>query len=155
MEISFIGVGVMGGGMCRNLLKKGLKVRAIARKKEHLLAFQQAGAAISTRNRDAADSPVIFLCLPDGAAVGQVLLGEAGLLECLEPGTILVDCSTLGYLEARELASHCRERGVEYLDAPVSGHQAKAEDGTLTIMVGGREDAFQQIPFFFLPEKSR
>lgn len=55
MEISFIGVGVMGGGMCRNLLKKGLKVRAIARKKEHLLAFQQAGAAISTRNRDAAD----------------------------------------------------------------------------------------------------
>lgn len=145
MEISFIGVGIMGGGMCRNLLKKGLKVRAIARKKEHLLAFQQAGAAISTRNRDAADSPVIFLCLPDGAAVRQVLLGEGGLLECLEPGTVLVDCSTLGYLEARELAGLCSKRGVVYLDAPVSGHQAKAEDGTLTIMVGGREDAFRQV----------
>lgn len=145
MKISFIGVGVMGGGMCRNLLKKGLEVRAIARKKEHLIPFQQAGAAISTRNRDAADSSVIFFCLPDGAAVRQVLLGEEGLLECLAPGTILVDCSTLSYLEAQELAESCREREVAYLDAPISGHQAKADDGTLTIMVGGEEEAFLQV----------
>lgn len=145
MKISFIGVGAMGGGMCRNLLRKGQIVRAIARKKEHLLPFQEAGAEISTNHTDAADSAVIFLCLPDIPAVKQVLLGDGGLLAQLQPGQIVVDCSTIGYLDARELAETCGARGVAYLDAPVSGHESRAEDGTLTIMVGGSETAYEKV----------
>lgn len=145
MKISFIGVGVMGGGMCMNLIRKGLSVRAIARREEHLTAFREAGAEISTRNGTAADSDVIFLCLPDGNSVNQVLLGETGLLSRLPKGRIIIDCSTIGYLEARDLAGLCAARGVAYLDAPISGHQSKAADGTLTIMVGGDKVIFEQV----------
>ncbi len=145
MKISFIGVGVMGGGMCRNLLKKGLHVQAIARNEAHLRTFQELGAAISTENGDAADSDVIFLCLPDGQAVQQVLLGENGLLAKLKKEQIIVDCSTIGYQEAKELAHQCAAKGVDYLDAPISGHQTRANDGTLTIMVGGSKNAFEKV----------
>ena len=145
MEAAFLGLGTMGTGMAQNLVRSGQPCLICSEKEEKLLPFQKLGARTSTRRADAAECGCIFLCLPDGAVVREVLLGPDGLLPHLKPGQVVVDCSTIGYLEARELAGVLAEKGVDLVDAPVSGHRERAMDGTLTIMCGGRRAAFDRV----------
>lgn len=143
MKISFIGLGAMGGGMAMNLVRAGYELRAVTRRSAHRLEpFAAAGAQTSADPLDCADSDYILLCLPDAGAVEDILFGDKGLLPHLRPGQTVVDHSTIGYLDAKRIGERLEEAGVDFLDAPVSGHKEKAADGTLTIMVGGQEKVF-------------
>ena len=152
MKISFIGLGTMGGGMAMNLATKGnFEFLAINRSEKGLKPFIENNIPVSQNLKDAADGDCTFLCLPDGTIVREVLLGINGIAHKMKPGHIIVDCSTISYLEAKEIASELSLLGIEYMDAPVSGHHAKAMDGTLTIMCGGKKEIFDQIkPYFDL-----
>lgn len=148
MKLAFIGTGTMGGGMARNLLKKGAALRVIARRPTVRDAFSALGAEVFESSRAAASCGIVFLCLPDEAAVEEVLFGEDGIFsgEGAQPvPRIIADCSTISFAKAKEFAARCRAFGTEYLDAPVSGHQAKAEDGTLSVMAGGSAEAFETV----------
>lgn len=145
MKAAFLGLGTMGMGMARNLVRSGIPCLICSEKEEKQAVFRELGAEASARREDAAGCDCIFLCLPDGEVVRQVLLGPEGLLPRLRPGQTVVDCSTIGYLEARELAGVLAEKGVDLVDAPVSGHRERARDGTLTIMCGGEREAFDRV----------
>ena len=145
MTAAFIGLGAMGGGMALNLKKGGVDLLIYARRQEVRETFAAQGVAVAAELSDAAARDAVFLCLPDDAAVESVLLGETGLLRHMRAGQTVVDCSTISYLKAQELAERCAAQGVDYLDAPVSGHHAKAMDGTLTIMCGGKEAVFDRV----------
>lgn len=142
MNISFIGPGTMGQGMALNLVKAGHQLCVIARKRESLAPFEALNIDVATDISAAANSQLVFLCLPDYTAVKSVLLSDHGLLNLLKPGSVIVDFSTIGYLQAVELSKLCTEKGMEYLDAPVSGQKVKADAGTLTIMCGGKKETF-------------
>ena len=157
MKLAFIGTGTMGGGMARNLIKKGADLTVIARRPEVRDAFRALGATVSGSNQAAADCGIVFLCLPEETAVENVLFGEGGVLADFSPASdgafaapaakrpIIADCSTISFGKAREYAARCEALGADYLDAPVSGHKAKAEAGTLSIMAGGKEEVFEEV----------
>jgi 3-hydroxyisobutyrate dehydrogenase-like beta-hydroxyacid dehydrogenase len=155
MKLAFIGTGTMGGGMARNLVRGGADLTVIARRPAVRDAFAALGCPVFAENGAAAACDAVFLCLPDEAAVEKVLFGEGGVLsesshadkETAPAGRprIIVDCSTISYGKAREFAARCAALGTAYLDAPVSGHQAKAEAGTLTVMAGGEESVFEEV----------
>lgn len=148
--ITFIGVGTMGGGMAMNLVRAGHPLRAVTGHNiDRLEPFRAAGALTSIDPADAVDSEYIFLCLPDLPTVRAVLFGEKGIVPLLSPGQTVIDCSTIEYLDAKAMGEELEALGIRYLDAPVSGHQTKAADGTLTIMAGGPEEVFRDVlPLF-------
>ena len=148
MKLAFIGLGAMGGPMAKNLRKKGCDLTVIARRPEVKAEYAALGCTVNKKAANAAGCDLIFLCLPSEAAVESVLLGEDALLSRMEAGQYIVDCSTIGYLTATKYAALCEEKGIRYLDAPISGHHAKAVDGTLTIMCGGREEDFKAVKPF-------
>jgi 2-hydroxy-3-oxopropionate reductase len=136
--IGFIGLGVMGAPMARNLLAAGYEVLAWNRSKGPLEELVAAGA----RGADgpvavAAEADVVISIVKDDAAVREVLGGPSGAIAAARPGSLVVDMSTVSPAAARELAAEAGERGVAFLDAPVSGGDVGARDGTLSIMVGG------------------
>jgi 3-hydroxyisobutyrate dehydrogenase-like beta-hydroxyacid dehydrogenase len=97
------------------------------------------------------DADIVFLSVPNGKAVQVVLVGEAGLLPASKRGQIIADTSTITYSETMELAKRCNERGVNFIDAPVSGMEARAVDGTLTVMCGGERSVVETVkPFLEL-----
>ena len=148
MKTAFIGLGTMGMGMARNLTRGGQTCLICSGKEEKLTWFRERNVPVSTRLEDAATCDCIFMCLPDGKVVREMV---DRLLPDLKPGQILVDCSTIGYLEAKELGEWLAEQGIAFLDAPISGHKMRADDGTLTIMCGGREEDFLRVkPYFDL-----
>jgi 2-hydroxy-3-oxopropionate reductase len=141
MEIAFIGLGNMGGPMAANLLKAGYDVIGCNRsseKVEQLVAQGGRGAAdVAEAVRDA---DVVLTMLPDSPDVEAVVLGEGGVLDSARPGTLLVDASTIRPDVSVRLAEAARERGIRAVDAPVSGGEAGAIEGSLSIMVGGDSD---------------
>lgn len=144
-QIGFIGLGIMGRPMLKNLLKAGHTVVAYGRTPAKVDAVVADGALRGTSNSDVgARSEVVITMLPNGPEVEEVVLGPGGVLEGAKPGTIIVDMSSINPLVSQKLAAACAERGVEFLDAPVSGGEPKAIDGTLAIMVGGKEDVFKK-----------
>ncbi len=145
-EVGFLGLGVMGKWMALNLIKAGFPLKFFARKKAVIEEIVAHGGQPVQSPRDlAAAAAWIFLCLPDTATVREILLGQEGMAERLAPGQVIVDCSTIHPLETRAIARGLQERGVPFLDAPVSGMESRAKSGTLTIMVGGEEPAFQRV----------
>ena len=145
MKIGFIGLGTMGMGMARNLLRKNgsLTVYTAAEEKRRRLAAE--GFTIARSYADLADCGLIFLSLPDDAVVEKVTLGGDGLIHHLkESGAIVIDTSTISPDSARMIAEAFEERVGAFLDAPVSGMQARADAGTLTVMVGGLREAFDE-----------
>ena len=145
-NIGFIGMGIMGYPMARNLLKAGHQVIAYDIVPELLDRAVAAGAARGESSRDvAARSEIVITMLPDGPEVRQAILGPAGVLEGARQGTTLVDMSSISPLVAQEVGTACRAKGVDFLDAPVSGGEPKAVDGTLAIMVGGEEAVFERM----------
>ena len=145
MRVGFIGLGRMGMPMSKRLLKAGffLTVHNRSRGKVEELAQQGAHQASSpaevTRSSD-----IVLTCLPDVSTVETVFLGENGIVPAARPGQILVDHSTVSPSTSRQLAQAADGKGSSFLDAPISGGEERATDGTLSLMVGGDQDTFER-----------
>ncbi|MBM3128404.1 MAG: 2-hydroxy-3-oxopropionate reductase [Chloroflexi bacterium] len=144
-RIGVIGLGAMGKPMARNLLKAGYTVNLLTRtraKVEDLLA--QGGEWRDTPKEIARASDVVITNLPDTPDVEQVIAGKDGVFDGARPGTLIIDMGTILPVAAQKLANAAQARGCDFLDAPVSGGDVGAQNATLTIMVGGSEQAFQR-----------
>ena len=145
-NIGFIGLGVMGEPMCRNLsTKSGLTFTAFDRREEPLTRLAQVGVGRAVSLAEMAASDVVFLSLPDGEAVRDVCLGNTGLITMLNAGAIVVDLGTSPVALARELDHRFRGQDVLFSDAPVARTRAAAEAGTLSIMVGADPAVFEAL----------
>lgn len=143
---AFIGLGVMGREMARNLLAAGHEVSVWNRSSGPAEELEGAGAVIApTPARAAESADIVLMCLVDGPVVEQVLLGDDGVLEGARPGTIVIDHSTIDPATAIRVAAVGAEDGVTILDAPVSGGDTGARQGTLSIMIGGKASAVTQV----------
>jgi 2-hydroxy-3-oxopropionate reductase len=145
-RVGFVGLGLMGMPMARNLMRAGydLVLYNRTRKKAEELA-RGGGAEVASSPREAAEgSDVTITMLPGPPEVEEVIMGEDGLLEGAEEGSLVMDMSTSSPVLAREMARDARDRRVGMLDAPVSGADVGAEEGTLSIMVGGEEENFER-----------
>lgn len=144
-RIAFIGAGVMGAPMIRNLHKAGLPVVATDARAEAFAPLGDEGIATAADARAAvAGADFVITMLPDTPHVRAVLFGEGGIAEVLPKGAVVVDMSTISASAVREMAESLAERGVDLLDAPVSGGMKGAVAGTLSVMVGGRAAAFDR-----------
>jgi len=145
-KIGFIGLGIMGKPMAKNLLKAGYSLTVHDMNRTPVKELVAAGAKEAKSSKEvASQSDVVITMLPNSPEVKEVVLGEDGVLEGARPGMILIDMSSIAPLASKEIAERAKERGVVMLDAPVSGGEPKAIDGTLAIMVGGSEDTFEEI----------
>ncbi|HKV56852.1 MAG TPA: NAD(P)-dependent oxidoreductase [Ktedonobacteraceae bacterium] len=147
MQIGFIGIGVMGRPMTLNLLKAEHHVTIYARhpEKPEIQEVLNAGAKLAPSPRAVAmASDLVITMLPNSPQVEEVVSGPQGVLEGARKGLIIVDMSTIAPSVSRKLAQTASERGIHFLDAPVSGGSQGAINGTLTIMVGGERDIFEQ-----------
>jgi len=147
-KIGFIGLGIMGKPMSRNLLKAGYPLVVYDIVAAAVDQVVQAGAEKGVSPKDVAEKAnVIITMLPNSPQVKEVVLGKDGIIETMQPGSILIDMSSIAPLVSREVASRLAEKKIRMLDAPVSGGEPKAIDGTISIMVGGRQADFDE----FLP----
>ncbi|QEY22362.1 2-hydroxy-3-oxopropionate reductase [Psychrobacillus sp. AK 1817] len=145
-KVGFIGLGIMGKPMAINLLSKGFEVMVNDLNKEAVQALIDAGATAGDSAKVIGEnSEVIITMLPASHHVQQVVLGENGVLSGAKEGSVIIDMSSISPVVSKEIAEKARKQGVEMLDAPVSGGEPKAIDGTLAIMVGGKEEAFDQV----------
>lgn len=147
MQIGFIGIGVMGRPMTLNLLKAGHHVTIFARhpEKPEVQEVLNAGAKLAPSPRAVAmASDMVITMVPNSMQVEEVVAGPHGILEGARKGLIIIDMSTIAPTMSRKLAQLAAEHGVHFLDAPVSGGSQGAVNGTLTIMVGGEQEIFEQ-----------
>ena len=146
MNIGFIGLGIMGKPMAKNLLKAGHTLVVYDVVEAPVKELVEAGATAGSSPRDVASrNDLIITMLPNSPHVKKAVLGEGGVIEGARPGSVLVDMSSIAPLASREVAAELAKKGVEMLDAPVSGGEPKAIDGTLAIMVGGKEAVFEKL----------
>lgn len=146
MRIGFIGLGIMGKPMAANLLKKGYNI--IVNDLNHSAVDELKGLGADTGltpKQVAVESDIIITMLPNNAIVKSVILGEDGIIHGAKEGLIVVDMSSISPVTATEIADALKKQGIEMLDAPVSGGEPKAIDGTLSVMAGGNENAFNQV----------
>jgi len=146
-KIAFLGMGIMGAPMATNLVRSGYQVivwNRTANRPGTQLA-ESAGAKLAFSIKEAvANADLIFTCLGDVPDVESIILGTGGIAEFAQPNALIVDFSTIGPDAARKLAAELQQRQLRFLDAPVSGGDIGAKNGTLTIMVGGEETDFQE-----------
>lgn len=143
MKVAFIGLGIMGKPMVHNLLKAGYEVSCFDIIRENVEIVKGYGAAAAESIKEAiVAAPVVITMLPNSPHVKEVVLGEGGVLENAKEGTVLIDMSSINPITSREIEAECRKKGIKMLDAPVSGGEPKAIDGTLSIMVGGEKEVF-------------
>lgn len=143
MKIGYIGLGIMGAPMAMNLLKAGHSLTVYNRTQSKCEPLVAAGAtAMATSAEVAAASEVVFLNVTDTPDVEQLLFGDAGVASGAQAGLTVVDNSTISPVQTRRFAARLAEQGVSYLDAPVSGGDVGAQQGTLSIMVGGEAETF-------------
>ncbi|MDR3753644.1 MAG: 2-hydroxy-3-oxopropionate reductase [Terracidiphilus sp.] len=146
MNIGFIGLGIMGKPMAKNLLKAGHTLVVYDVVEAPVKELVEAGATAGTSPSDVASrNELIITMLPNSPHVKKAVLGDGGVIEGARPGSVLVDMSSIAPLASREVAAELAKKGVEMLDAPVSGGEPKAIDGTLAIMVGGKEAIFEGV----------
>ncbi|UCH15850.1 MAG: 2-hydroxy-3-oxopropionate reductase [Bacteroidales bacterium] len=142
-NIGFIGLGIMGKPMAKNLLKAGYQLIVYDINAEPVKELFEAGAREGTSSQDvASQSEVIITMLPNSPEVREVVLGEKGIIYGVKPGTVLIDMSSITPLTSKELSEKLQQKGVAMLDAPVSGGEPKAIEGTLAIMAGGPKETF-------------
>lgn len=145
-HIGFIGLGIMGKPMCRNLLRAGHRLVVYDILPGAVAEMVKGGAVRGESRRDtAARSDVIITMLPDGPDVESAVLGSDGVLEGAHNGAIVVDMSSVSPMVSQKVAAACTQKGVEFLDAPVSGGEPKAIEGTLAIMAGGKPEVFEKV----------
>ena len=148
-RVGFLGLGIMGSRMAANVARTGrpLTVWTHTPGKAERWAAEHGAAAAATPAEVAARSDVVVSMVVDGEQVASVLLGRGGVIEAAHPGLLAIDMSTIGPADAREIGGRLEEGGVAMLDAPVTGSSPRAEDGSLTIMVGGEaEDHARALP---------
>ncbi|MEC0154580.1 2-hydroxy-3-oxopropionate reductase [Paenibacillus macerans] len=143
--IGFIGLGIMGKPMSLNLIKAGYSLVVMDRNPEAVKELQAAGAKAAASPKEAAGQvDAVITMLPNSPHVKEVVLGENGVIEGIKAGAVVIDMSSIAPLVSREVGAVLAERGIPFLDAPVSGGQPKAIDGTLSVMVGGDKKVFEQ-----------
>jgi len=150
MKVAFIGMGTMGAPMAQNLLKAGFTVTVHNRTRERELPVAAAGAVrADTPAAAARGAELVITCVSDTPDVEAVILGEDGVLSGADPGTIVVDMSTISPAATRTMAVRLEQKGIRMIDAPVSGGSEGAQKGTLSIMIGGAaEDVDRVMPIF-------
>jgi 2-hydroxy-3-oxopropionate reductase len=145
-KIGFIGLGIMGKPMCRNLLKAGYALTVFSRTKANVDAVTAHGAAYAASPAEVATaSELVITMVPDSPQVREVVLGEGGVIHGAKPGLYVVDMSSIAPLASREVGAALAAVGVRFLDAPVSGGEPKAVDGTLSVMAGGDATDFEAV----------
>jgi len=145
-KIGYIGLGLMGKSIARNILKAGFPLTVHNRSRAAVEEMRAEGAAAADSPRQVAEaSDIVFTNLPDSPDVEQVVLGASGVIEGARPGMVVVDNSTIKPETARRLAAALAEAGVSALDAPVSGGDVGAREGTLAVMAGGPRQAFDRV----------
>ncbi len=156
MKIGFIGTGIMGRPMALNLIKAGHELLTWGRRFDTVEPLLVAGAmGKGTPAEVAASAEICFTVVSGTSDVEQVILGERGLVHGVKPGSVIVDMSTIAPSATRRIAAQLEVRGVDMLDAPVSGGQAGATQGTLSIMAGGKTEVFERVkPLFEIMGKN-
>jgi 2-hydroxy-3-oxopropionate reductase len=145
-KIGFIGLGIMGKPMARNLLKAGYQLIVYDINTDAVKELVKSGAKEGKSSADVASrSEVIITMLPNSPDVEEVVLGNKGIIQGVKPGSVVVDMSSIAPKTSKEVAEKLLHKGVIMLDAPVSGGEPKAIEGTLAIMVGGPEETFNKI----------
>lgn len=143
-RVGFIGLGIMGMPMTRNLIKAGFNVTVFDLNQEAVNLIATEGANAATSGKEVAEnSDVVITMLPKGEHVRAAVFGMNGVIEGAHEGLTIVDMSSVSPVDSKQMATHASEKGVHFLDAPVSGGEPKAIDGTLAIMVGGEEAVFE------------
>ena len=146
MKLGFIGLGIMGKPMVKNLLKAGYEVVVYDIIKENVDLMVEAGAAAAGSAKEVAkDCKTIITMLPNSPHVKAVVMGENGVLEGAQEGSVLIDMSSIAPLASKEISEACAKKGVKMIDAPVSGGEPKAIDATLSFMCGGEQEVFDQV----------
>lgn len=146
MKIGFIGLGIMGKPMSLNLIKAGYELVVFNRSQKAIDEVVQAGAEAGQSPKDVAErSDVIITMLPNSPEVKEVVLGPNGVIEGAKPGSIVIDMSSIAPGASQEVGKALAEKGIRFLDAPVSGGEPGAIAGTLSIMVGGKKEDFEEM----------
>jgi 3-hydroxyisobutyrate dehydrogenase-like beta-hydroxyacid dehydrogenase len=145
-NVGFLGLGIMGGPMAQHLVAAGHNVTVWSHNPEKASRFADAygAVAVATPAEVARRSEYIFLCVGDTAMSREVILGASGLADGAAAGTLIVDCSTISPLVSKEIAHALRELQIRFLDAPCTGSKSGAEAGTLSFMIGGEREAFEE-----------
>ena len=144
MNIGFIGLGIMGKPMARNLLKAGHQVWVHNRSKAPEEELRRDGATPAGCREMAENCELVITMLPNSPQVREVLLGQGGIAQYMRQGQTVIDTSSINPVASKEIAAELSERGIGMLDAPVSGGEPKAIDGTLSFMVGGSQEVFDR-----------
>lgn len=146
-QVAFLGLGLMGGAMAANLARHGYQVKAWNRTSDKpgvTIAAEGGATIVDSISAAVSDAEIVFSCLGDVPDVEEVLLGQAGVVKYSQPGTLLVDMSTIGSDAAKKIGQALQQQKLRFMDAPVSGGDIGAKNGTLTIMVGGNETDFAE-----------
>ena len=144
MKLGLVGLGIMGRPMAKNLLKAGYDLTVFDFNKAAVEDVVACGAHAAENSQEVAKIADVFMTMvPNSPQDKQVLFGENGAAQCLRKGAVVIDMSSINPIASREIAAELEKLGVEMLDAPVSGGEPKAIDGTLAFMVGGKEDVFE------------
>ena len=156
-KLGFLGLGLMGYPMARNLLRAGHEVALWSHTadKARQLAAEAKGKFCETPKQVAENADCIFLCVGSTEMSQQVILGENGIIRGAKPGTVVADASTIGPSESREIGEALKKKGVEFLDAPCTGSTPGANGGTLTFMIGGDQAVFEKARPYFEPMGKR
>ncbi len=154
-KVGFIGLGIMGKPMAHHLLKAGYPI-SVLNKNEASTELVKAGATSFATNKEVAENAdIVITMLPDSPQVEEVVLGKDGVIHGIKEGSLFIDMSSIAPGTAKKVYQQLQKKGVEALDAPVSGGQVGAEAATLSIMVGGSEPAFERaLPLFQLMGKN-
>lgn len=149
-KLGFIGPGIMGLPMALNLLKAGHSVAVYGRRAERTKPLADAGAIVcDSPAAVAAQADIIFTCVSDTPDVEAVIFGDKGIIEGAKPGSVVVDTSTISPVATRDFAKRLGDKGIEMLDAPISGGEGGAIAGTLSIMCGGKAEVFARVKPYF------
>ena len=144
MKIGLIGLGIMGKPMAKNLLKAGYDLTVSDLNQASVDEIVAAGAKAATNAEIGETCDVVLTMVPNSPQVKAVMLGEDGVAAHMKPGSVFIDMSSINPVASKEIAAELAKRGIEMLDAPVSGGEPKAIDGTLSFMVGGKQEVFDR-----------
>ena len=145
MKVGFIGLGIMGKPMSKNLIKAGHELVVNNKGDEALKELAECGAEVAqTAAEVASKCQVIITMLPNSPHVREVCLGENGIIEGAKEGTVVIDMSSIDPVQSKAIGAELAKKGIELMDAPVSGGEPKAIDGTISVMVGGNKETFDK-----------
>lgn len=146
MKIGFIGLGLMGNPMAKNILKAGFDLTVYNRTKSKTKELKQLGASVAASPKDLAQNSEVIITMVTGPKdVESVLFGKNGMIKAKKKGLIVIDMGTIGPKAAKNMAKKLKTYGIEYLDAPVTGSTPKAITGELTVFIGGKQKTFEKV----------